>query len=679
MYSPSALSYALLGLLIVGALAGLALGLRRRLARIAAGRATPGGAAEEGEGAKDDEGNAASDPDAQPLALGRPFNAKAFVQRAVFTERLWKRPVAGTAHALLFFGAIVAILGHAAYGLELFGVDVYDAAWVSWLTRWGREFAGIAMLLGAAFFLVRRASRLPRLLVGGERRGFTPMEALLLATIVAGFVTEAFRLAIPGQNRGGEFLGAALGRLLSGMDVAALGTGNMLMWWGHGLLGLAFIALIGWTPMSHLLVGPANSALARRRSGIQMPPIDFDDDNAVLGAAKLADFQGKVLLDFEACVGCGRCHEVCPAAQTGKALSPKQVMMTGAAYLREGRADDAQLIDDIGAEAIFDCTTCAACVEACPVSNSPAEAILEFRRHLVLERSEMPDTLAAMNRNLESRGHAFVGTAANPDDWHKGLDVPLFEAGTTEYLLWIGCAVRYEESAQQVARAMVRILNAAGVSFGILGEARCTGDPAKMGGNEMQFVDMARDNIEAFQERKIQKVITLCAHCFNSFDRYYPELGADWQTTPHSVLIEQLIADGRLKVARDAAESITFHDPCYLARHNDIVDEPRRVLESIGSLIEMPRNRKDSMCCGAGGCNYWARSKPGTQRINDVRTKEALDTGAKKIATSCSFCLLMLQSSVPSDGPRRVFDIAELVAEALPDASTPAPVQEKAS
>lgn len=672
MYTPSAFSYALLGLLIVAALSGLALGLRQRLARIAAGRAaTAAGKSDDAEAAAATDA-AAGGPDAAALALGRPFNARAFVRRALLTERLWKRPAAGTAHALLFFGAIVAILGHAAYGLELFGVDVYDAAWVSWLTRWGREFAGIAMLLGASFFLVRRASRLERLMVGGERKGFSAMEGLLLVTIVAGFVTEAFRLAIPGQNRGGEFLGAALARLLSGLDVATLGNGNMLMWWGHGLLGLAFIALIGWTPMSHLLVGPANSALARRRSGIQMPPIDFDDDNAVLGAAKLADFQGKVLLDFEACVGCGRCHEVCPAAQTGKALSPKQVMMTGAAYLRDGRADDAQLIDDIGAEAIFDCTTCAACVEECPVSNSPAEAILEFRRHLVLERSEMPDTLAAMNRNLESRGHAFVGTAANPDDWHKGLEVPLFEAGTTEYLLWIGCAVRYEESAQQVARAMVRILNAAGVSFGILGEARCTGDPAKMAGNEMQFVDMARDNIEAFQERKIRKVITLCAHCFNSFDRYYPELGADWVTTPHSVLIEQLIADGRLKVARDAAESITFHDPCYLARHNDIVDQPRRVLESIGSLIEMPRNGKDSMCCGAGGCNYWARSKPGTQRINDVRTKEALDTGAKKIATSCSFCLLMLQSSVPSDGPRRVFDIAELVAEALPEAPPPA-------
>ncbi len=209
-------------------------------------------------------------------------------------------------------------------------------------------------------------------------------------------------------------------------------------------------------------------------------------------------------------------------------------MLACADYLAQGKIDDAQMIDDIGAEAIFDCTTCAACVEECPVSNSPAEIVLEMRRHLVMDRSEMPDSLAMVNRNLESRGHPFAGTAANPDDWKKGLDVPLFEAGETEYLLWLGCAVTYEERAQEVARAMVRILEAAGVSYGILGEARCTGDPAKMGGNEIQFVEMAQDNIEAFRERKIQKVITMCAHCYNSFDRYYPELGADWVTIPRS-------------------------------------------------------------------------------------------------------------------------------------------------
>lgn len=655
MHSPSVSTYVLLGLLIVAALAVLAFGLRRSLARVAGGRADPGGSAADG------------------IASGRPFNAEAFVRRAVLTERLRKRPIAGTAHTLLFVGALVAIVGHAAFALTFAGVDVYGGWPLGLLTRWGREFAGIAMLLGAGFFLVRRLASLDRLVVGGQREGFAAMEALLLLTLVAGFVTEAFRLAVPGQNRGGEFLGAALALVLPFRDAASLELGSTWMWWMHGLLGLAFIALIGHTPLSHLVLGPLNSAWAPRRPGVQLPPIDFDaaEDALVLGAAKLADLPRKSLLDLSACLGCGRCHEVCPAAQTGKALSPKKVMMTCADYLRQERLDDAQLVDDIGAEAIFDCTTCAACVEECPVSNSPVQAILEFRRHLVMDRSEMPDTLALANRNLESRGHPFVGTAANPDDWKRGLEVPLFEDGETEYLLWIGCAARYEERAQQVARAMVRILDAAGVSYGVLGEARCTGDPAKMAGNEIQFVEMARDNIEAFRERGIGKVITVCAHCFNSFDRYYPELGASWTTIPHTVLIDDLIRDGKLTVVRDEADRITFHDPCYLARHNAIVDEPRHVVSAIGRLIEMPRNRMDSMCCGAGGCNYWSAGKSGAARINDVRAQEALDTGAAKIATSCSFCLLMLGSSASvSGGGRKVFDIAELVAAALPGAAT---------
>ena len=650
MSSPSLTAYFILGLLLIGAFAALVVGMRRHRLRIAQGLVEQPAAEE------------------SALLFGRSFNANTFVHRALLTERLWKRPAAGLAHTLLLGGAVVAILGHALFALSFVGVEVYSGWIGTVLMRWGRELAGLAMLLGVVFFLVRRLSGLERLIKGGERKGFLAKEVLLLVTVIAGFVAEGFRLATLPDSSSGEFIGNMLATGLGGLGAEAVTRGEMLMWWGHGLLGVAFISLIAYTPLSHMLLGPANSALVRKRPGIQLAPIDFDseDEELRLGASRIVDLSQKSLLDLSACVGCGRCQEACPAAQTGKALSPKTVMLACADYLAQGKIDDAQMIDDIGAEAIFDCTTCAACVEECPVSNSPAEIVLEMRRHLVMDRSEMPDSLAMVNRNLESRGHPFAGTAANPDDWKKGLDVPLFEAGETEYLLWLGCAVTYEERAQEVARAMVRILEAAGVSYGILGEARCTGDPAKMGGNEIQFVEMAQDNIEAFRERKIQKVITMCAHCYNSFDRYYPELGADWVTIPHAMLIEELIGQGRLQVERDEAELITFHDPCYLARHNDIVEEPRTVVSAVGKLIEMPRNKKEAMCCGAGGCNYWSTNKPGTPRISDVRTREAIDTGAAKIATSCSFCLLMLTSSATRDGPeRKVFDIAELVADSL--------------
>jgi Fe-S oxidoreductase len=342
-------------------------------------------------------------------------------------------------------------------------------------------------------------------------------------------------------------------------------------------------------------------------------------------------------------------------------------MLTCAEYQEQGRVDDSSLLETLGTDALFSCTTCAACVEQCPVTNNPAEAIVHFRRKLVMERSEMPEVMATANRNLESRSHPFVGTSANRDDWRRDLDVPFFEPGQTEYLLWIGCSVAFEERAQQVARAMVKILNAAGVSWGILEESRCTGDPAKMMGNELLFVELAQANIEEFQELQVGKVITMCAHCFNSFDRYYPELGANWQTVPHSVLIDQLIREGRLAVRRDATQKITFHDPCYHARHNDIVDETRGVVAALGELVEMPRNRKDSFCCGGGGGNYWSR-EGGTARISDVRAGEALATGADKIATSCPFCLLMLSSGTAKHTEqRKVFDVAELVVAALPE------------
>ncbi len=652
MYSISAINYVILTALLCGALFLLFQGLRKRWALVASGKPWFG-------------------PAISREAVAGRLNWRAFLSRGVLLSRLIKRPASGTAHLLLFFGALIEILGHGVFPLSWLNINVYGGWFGYMVMEGGRELAGVAMLLGIVFLMFRRILPPDRLTVYKARRGFLSMEFLLLAIVVLGFVAEAFRLTDPAAHGHGEFLGRAMASTIRGLDTSMLVSGNHLMWWVHGLMGVAFIALVAYTPMSHMLLGPINSALANRRSGINLPPIDFDaeDDTGkdpVFGAARLADLSQKNLMDFSCCLWCGRCHEACPAAQTGKPLSPKNVMATCAEYLEQGKVDDTGLIDELGVDAIFNCTTCGACVEQCPVSNNPAEAILEFRRHFVMDRSEMPDTMAAANRNLESRGHPFVGTGANPEDWRKDLDVPLFVPGETEYLLWIGCSVTYEERAQQVARAMVRILEAAGVSYGILEEARCTGDPAKMMGNEMQFQEIAMGNIEEFQEMKVQKVITMCAHCFNSFDRYYPELGATWQTIPHSVLIDRLVKSGELKVVKNDARTITFHDPCYLARHNDIVDETRGAISAVGRLIEMPRNRKDSFCCGAGGGNYWG-GQGGNARISDVRTDEALATGADRIATSCSFCLLMLTSSAGKHTEeRKVFDIAELVAEALP-------------
>lgn len=596
-------------------------------------------------------------------------NWRSFLLRGVLLSRLYKRPASGIAHALLFYGALIEIFGHGAYGLSFVGVPVYSGYFGYLVMELGREVGGIAMLLGVLFFLLRRSKPPERLTVGRSRRGFVAMEALLLTIIVAGFVAEAVRLAQPGITSAGEFLGLEAAGWVGQFGATLHEHSYLTLWWIHGLLGLAFIVLIARSPMSHMLLGPINTALLKRRPGVTVPAIDFEAEDPVLGAEKLADLPFKLRLDFDACLWCGRCHEVCPAAQTGKSLSPKKIMVTCAEYQAEGRVDDVSLIDALSADALFACTSCGACAEECPVTNDPAEVIQHFRRQLVMGRSELPEVMASANRNLESRCHPFVGTSANRDDWHRGLDVPRFVPGQTEYLLWIGCSVAYEERAQKIARAMVRILDAAGVSWGILEETRCTGDPAKMMGNELLFVELAQANIEEFGRFEVAKVITMCPHSFNSFSRYYPELGAKWETVMHSVLIDRLIREGRLDVKRDALQKIAFHDPCYLARHNDIEAEPRGVVASLGELVEIPRNRENSFCCGGGGGKYWSR-ETGTARISDVRVAEALGTGADKIATSCPICLLMLSSSAAKHSQEpKVFDVAELVAEALPAAA----------
>ena len=643
-----ALDYALLTRLRLLAFASLALGLHRIWRRVVRGRPVDRG-----------------EPRGPSTPLG-PINGSAFLTRGVLASRLLKRPVSGTAHALVLFGSMVLILGHAAYPLTFLGVPLFEGRVGFWFMGLGRDLAGLAVLIGVLFFLGRRIFPPERLSEPKSRSGFVFMEILLLVAVLAGFGAETIRIAGSGVHEG-KFVGNFLAGLLG--DTGGVPADFRVAWWIHGLLGLGFISCIAHSPVSHILLGPLNSALASPRRGVSLKPIDWSalEDEAAeevpaLGASKLVDFDQKILLDSSTCLWCGRCDEVCPARQTGKALSPKGVVATVSEYLGEEKFQDDSLLDAIGIQATFDCVTCAACMEACPVSISQPESILELRRHFVMERSQIPEVMGHAQKNLESRQHPFVGTAASPEDWRRDLEVPLFEKDETEYLLWIGCAITYEERAQEIARATVRTLQASGVSFGILEHARCTGDPAKQIGNELLFVELAQQNVEEFEELGITKIITMCAHCYNSFTRYYPELGASYQVVPHATLIGELIGAGKLRLAK-GGERVTFHDPCYLSRHNDIELEARGVISSLGELIEMPRNRKDSFCCGAGGGNYWGGE--GGERINEVRAREALGTGAEKIATSCPFCLLMLTEGVSKHTEeRKVFDIAELVEQA---------------
>ncbi|KGO32933.1 MAG: (Fe-S)-binding protein [Desulfoprunum sp.] len=600
-----------------------------------------------------------------------PVFVYSLLKNGILGAKLYKKIFTGIAHGFLFWGMLVLALGTSLVVLNLlFGLPVFEGIFNRWFMSFFLDLAGLLALFGLLFFLVRRWFPPERLITPRERTGFGVQIGLLAAVIVTGFLVEAIRIASTGPD---PF--SFVGNFMAGWLPADALSVHRIFWWSHGLLCMAFIAYIPYSPMMHMVLVPTNTALADPRPGSKMGVIDFssfdnDDDEEgaaeempTLGCSSLADFTRKRLLDFAACLWCGRCHEVCPAAITKKPLSPKGVMVTLAERLAAGEVEDATLIDDITEDAIFACTTCTACLEACPACINQPKTILKFRQNLVMEQSRIPELMAKAINSLEQRAHPFFGTGSGPKDWCKDLEVPLFATGETEYLLWIGCSVTYEERAQKIARAMVRILESAGVSYGILEESRCTGDPAKQMGNEFMFTELAQTNIDEFNELGVKKIITLCPHCYNSFDRHYPLLGGNYEVIPHSVFINRLISNDKL-VLKNSLERICYHDPCYLGRRNLFFDEPREVIRKVGQLVEMPRSGAESFCCGGGGGNYWAEEVG--DRINQVRSKEALDTGADRIATACPFCLLMLTDGAKKfTEEQKTFDIAELVAERL--------------
>jgi len=563
--------------------------------------------------------------------------------------RVYRKPFTGLFHGMVFWGMLLLFLGTTMVLLNV----VFDAA-------------GLAVLIGTGFLLVRRLGRYPRLLEPKPRSGFVFMELLLLTVVLTGFLLEGLRIRLTDAYEL-AFIGFWTARLLgSPADGATI---YILLWWTHGLLALFFIAYIPFSPLIHLLFIPVNAAIAEPIVGadvkvLELSSFEISQNGEIppLGTPTLGDYCPKRLFDFSACLWCGRCQEVCPATQTEKDLTPKGIMVTLAVWLQEGKISDRGLIDTIGMETIFECRTCAACVETCPAMVNPLKAIWNMRQNLMMERGEMPVQMLRAYRNMEALRHPFSSSASSTD-WAGGLDVPPFEAQKTEYLLWVGCAVTYEDRAQQVGRAMVKILNHTGLSYGIIAEARCTGDPAKQMGDDYLFSQLANANIALFDNLGVKKIITLCPHCYNSFNAYYPPLGGDFQVISHVSLIRDLIHAGKIRPVV-GSQKIAYHDPCYLGRHNNLFNDPREVIDSIGNIVELPRSRNNSFCCGAGGGNYW--NEESGKRINTARAQEAFESGADRIVSACPFCLLMLTDGLKMFTDKNmVVDVVELLEQKI--------------
>jgi len=413
--------------------------------------------------------------------------------------------------------------------------------------------------------------------------------------------------------------------------------------------------------------------------------INFEDpkEDDVFGIGTSADISWKGLLDMATCTECGRCQSQCPAWHTEKPLSPKLLIMAmrdhALANIGTDKANE-KIVGNahenaISLDVLWSCTTCGACVEECPVDIEHVDHIVNMRRFQVLVESEFPTELGNTFRNLEKAGNPWGANRADRDAWIKEVDFPITVIESVipedvEYLFWVGCAGAYEERAKKTTKAVAELLYMSGVSFGVLGKKEtCTGDPARRSGNEFLYQILSRENIETLQEtfgtRGVKKVVVTCPHCFTTIGRDYKQQGFELQMVHHTQLLNQLVKEGRLKPIAPAAadaKKLTYHDPCYLGRHNQIYEPPRELLESAGVAVsEMPRNQERSFCCGAGGGRMWMEEKIGS-RINLNRVDEAIATGAQEVAVGCPFCRVMISDGmVAKESSVEVLDVAQIM------------------
>ena len=619
------------------------------------------------------------------------------LRHAVAQGRTTRHRYAGGFHLLITAGFLVLTAATTVVMLDHdFGTSIMRGNFYLYFQSLIVDLFGLLVLIGVGLAAVRRWLKKPRQLVYTDQASW-----LLIAILVVsatGFLVEGLRIAAT-RDPWGRWspVGQLIAQAFDGLDADALTSAHAGMWWTHCVVTFGFLAWAPYTKLAHVVTAPLNIYFANLDGHAgSLQPIDFDDESdETLGVNDLARMTWKGLLDLDACTECGRCTAACPANAAGKSLSPRDIILDLRTLMHDGaqtllaatpETDGEPLIpiirpdNALRPESLWQCTSCAACMEVCPVYIEPLPKIFDARRYLTMEEADLPTTMAQAMTSLERRGHPYPGTPLSRLDWTDGVDhLPVFsdldDPSEVDVLLWIGCATALMERNHGVARSTARLLQQAGVRFAILGrEERCTGDPARRMGNELIFEQSARKNISVLERYGVKNIVTPCPHCFNSYRSDYPALGGHYQVEHHSTFLDRLVAEGRLRPAGSQQRSVTFHDPCYLGRYNRVFDAPRRLVRSTGAAaVEMEQSRERSFCCGGGGGLSFA-DEPPDQRVNRVRARQALDTGADVVGTGCPFCMTMLEDGVNAlrgDRPTRVKDVAELLWEASDGARHP--------
>jgi Fe-S oxidoreductase len=560
-------------------------------------------------------------------------------------RKLLQRLVPGLMHAFIFWAFIVLFPAIFIAMIEI--VDPDSAPDWPWYDALSDVFCVLALIGVATAFYIRKVVR-PRRFEGshlGEADLILAWIASIVATLLALHATDSQVLA-----------------------------------WAHVLLILGFLAYLPHSKHLHIATAAINVYFGRTRARGRLEPLKFDEETPEeemrFGIGTVEDLTWKQMMDAFSCTECGRCQDACPAYATGKVLSPKLVIMGVRDHLFEegpkALAGDYEGPPVAGTaqleEMAWDCVTCGACVEACPVNIEHIDHIVDLRRHLVMVESRFPSEAETMLRDVERQSNPWGKPQAERAAWAEGLDVRVLEPGepVPEYLYWVGCAASYDERARESARSTAKLLKSAGVDFAILGPLEaCTGDPARRMGNEFVYQAYAEQNVETLNEAGVTKIVASCPHCFNTLANEYPDFGGRYEVVHHSELLASLVREGRIAPA-GGEQTITYHDSCYLARHNDVTASPRELAAAVGKPIEMERREKRTFCCGAGGAHMWMEERE--RPINEERVREAAETGAETLAVACPFCTVMLDDGVRSSGrDMRVADVATLLAEAVDD------------